>query len=227
MNYYTKARLAPTVLAAPPILLMLNALVDVTANQWMDTNVLVMLFGKGTLAVAITYFMVMCNRTLGVMFQEKYNRGSLDLPTTRWLVATNTEISKAYRKCIGDKVRQDFQMELLPAEAGDTDEVRQHNVDIVGRIRQFVGSPAKLLRHNIEYGFARNLIGASVLALLAGLVNIGLNYFGMLPDWACRLSVAYVVLAAFLLLFSRVIMARYGGYYANVLFQTYLDKTAK
>jgi len=225
MNYFTKARLAPTALAAPPILLMLNTLVDVQASQWMDTSSMLMLFGKGTLAAAITYFMLMVNRTIAVeVFQRWISQDELNFPTSRWLVASNKEMGAEYRERIWRKVKEDFALDQLPATVGDTLEVRRHNAEVVGLIRQFVGNPPKLLRFNIEYGFFRNLIGASLPVLLAGAVNIYLNQIGLLPDWAFRLTVAYMVVAALLIGLSRQIIDRYGVHYARVLFQSYLDK---
>lgn len=225
MNYFMKARLAPTALAAPPILLMLNTLVDVQASQWMDTSSMLMLFGKGTLAAAITYFMVMINRTIAVeIFQRHIYRDELNFPTSRWLLASNNEMGAEYRQRIWQKVKEDFALDLPPATMGDSTEVLRHNSEVVGLIRQFVGNPPKLLRFNIEYGFFRNLIGASLPVLLAGAVNVYLNQIDLLPDWAFRLTVAYMIIAALLIGLSRQIIDRYGVYYARVLFQSYLDK---
>lgn len=224
-EYTTKARLAPTALAAPPILLLFNTLVDAKVSQWLDTSMMAMLFGKGTAVMALAYLMMQVNRLIGLeIFQRWVSKDELDFPTSRWLVATNTEMSPHLKQLIDQKLRHDFRLGILPASMGDTPEVRRHNADLVGLIRQFVGSPAKLLRYNIEYGFFRNLIGASVPVLLAGFGNAYLHSEMLLPDWAYHLTLIYVVFAVLLILLSKPIIVRLGNQYARVLFQVYLDK---
>lgn len=224
-EYTIKARLAPTALAAPPLLLLCNALFDLQANQWLESDMMTTLFGKGTATLALVFLMMQVNRLIGLeVFQRWVSQDELNFPTSRWLVATNTEMSPLQRQSIDKKLQHDFQIGLLPASMGDTPEVRRHNADLVGRIRLFVGSPAKLLQYNIEYGFFRNLIGASLPVLAAGLANAYLYSEKLLPPWAFHLSLGYTVFAGLLICFARPLIERLGIQYARALFQTYLDK---
>jgi hypothetical protein len=224
-EYTLKARLAPTALAAPPILLLCNALFDMQANQWLESSTMTMLFGKGTATAALVFLMMQGNRLIGLeIFQRWVSQDELNFPTSRWLVATNTEMSQLQRKSIDEKLLQDFRIGLLPASMGDSSEVRRHNADLVGRIRLFVGSPPKLLQYLIEYGFFRNLIGASLPVLAAGLANAYIYSEQMLPAWAYHLSLAYAVIAGALVCIARPVIERLGIQYARVLFHTYLDK---
>ena len=225
LEYTLKARLAPTAIAAPPILLFCNFLFDIQANQWLESGAMTMLFGKSTATVALVFLMMQVNRLIGLeIFQRWVSQAELNFPTTRWLVATNTEMSPLQRQSIDKKLQKDFQIGLLPASMGDSPEVRRHNADLVGRIRLFCGSPPKLLQYNIEYGFFRNLIGASLPVLIAGLANAYLFSELMLPAWAYRLSLAYAVFAGLLVCVARPLIERLGNQYARVLFHTYLDK---
>lgn len=183
------------------------------------------LFGKGTATAALVFLMMQVNRLIGLeIFQRWVSQDELNFPTSRWLVATNTEMSPLQRQSIDKKFQQDFQIGLLPASMGDSPEVRRHNADLVGRVRLFVGSPSKLLQYNIEYGFFRNLIGASLPVLAVGLANAYLYSEKMLPVWAYHLSLAYAVFAGALVCLARPLIERMGIQYARVLFQTYLDK---
>jgi hypothetical protein len=224
-EYTLKARLAPTALAAPPLLLLCNALFDIQANQWLESGAMAALFGKGTATAALVFLMMQVNRFSGLeIFQRWVSQDELNFPTSRWLVATNTEMSTSQRQRIHKKIQQDFQIGLLPVSKGDSQEVRRHNADIVGRIRLFIGSPPKLLQYNIEYGFFRNLIGASVPVLVVGLANAYLYSEELLPAWAYHLSLAYAIFAGILVCLARPIIERLGIQYARVLFQTYLNK---
>lgn len=224
-EYTLKARLAPTVLATPPLLLLGNALFDIQASQWLDSNTMSWLFGKGTASAALVFLMMQVNRLIALeIFQRWVSQDELNFPTTRWLMATNTEMSPTLRHSINLKVQRDFQMALPPASLGDTPLVRRHNADVVGRIRLFVGGPPKLLQYNIEYGFFRNLIGASLPVLAGGLANAYLYSENLLPSWAYHLALAYSVFAGALICLARPLIERLGIQYARVLFQTYLDK---
>lgn len=224
-EYTLKARLAPTALAAPPLLLLCNALFNIQASQWIESDMMIALFGKGTATVALVFLMMQINRLIGLeVFQRWVSRDELNFPTSRLLVATNTEMSSQQRSSIDKKLQKDFKTSLLPVSMGDSPEVRRHNADIVGRIRLFVGSPPKLLQYNIEYGFIRNLIGACIPVLITGLVNAYLYNEAILPVWAYKLSIAYTVFAGILVCLARPLIERLGIQYARVLFQTYLDK---
>lgn len=224
-EYTIKARLAPTALAAPPLLILFNALFDIQADQWLESGTMTVLFGKGTATAALVFLMMQVNRLIGLeIFQRWVSCDELNFPSSRWLVATNMEMSPQQRQSIDKKLQHDFQIGLLPASKGDSPEVRRHNADLVGRIRLFVGSPPKLLQHNIEYGFFRNLIGASLPVLVSGLANAYLYSEKLLPPWAYHLSLVYAVFAGALVCLARPIIERLGIYYARVLFQTYLDK---
>lgn len=224
-EYTLKARLAPTALAAPPLLLLGNALFDIQASEWLDSGTMTWLFGKGTASAALVFLMMQVNRLIGLeIFQRWVSQDELNFPTTRWLLATNTEMSSAQRQNIDLKIQRNFQVALLPASMGDTPQVRRHNADIVGRIRSLVGSPPKLLQYNIEYGFFRNLIGASLPVLATGLANAYLYSEKLLPAWGYHLTLAYALIAGVLVCLARPLIERLGIQYTRVLFQTYLDK---
>lgn len=225
MKYTLMARLAPSALAAPPILLFFNAIFDIQVNQWLETSTMILLFGKGTATVALVFLMMQINRLIGLEFFQRWvSKDELNFPTSRWLLANNTEMSALQRQNIDNKLQNDFQVGLLPAVMGDTAEVRRHNADVVGRIRLFVGSSPKILQYNIEYGFFRNLIGASPPVLIAGLGNAYLYSEELLPAWAYHLSLAYSVFAGILVCLARPIIERLGTHYARTLFYVYLDK---
>ncbi len=224
-EYTLKARLFPTILSTPPLLLLCDSLFNLQASQWLDSSAMIWLFGKGVASTALVFLMMQVNRLIGLeIFQRWITQDELDFPTTRWLLATNTEMSQIQRQSINQKIQSDFQITLQPASEGDTPQVRRHNADIVGRIRLFVGSPPKLLQFNIEYGFFRNLIGASPTVLAVGLASAYLYSEKILPAWGYHLALAYAVLAGVLVCLARPIISRLGIQYARVLFQTYLGK---
>ena len=76
--------------------------------------------------------------------------------------------------------------------------------------------------HNIEYGFARNLIGGAVIALVMSIVDI--VYFYLINNSLIFVvSIITAFLFLILLLSSKLIMTRLGNQYAKRLFVEYLN----
>ena len=97
---------------------------------------------------------------------------------------------------------------------------RRRIVEIVAQIRQKVRDGYLLLQHNIEYGFARNLIGGAPLGISVSIV-CAFYFYG--DSRAITLfSVALAFLWGLLLLLSKTIIGRFGVLYAKRLIQEYI-----
>lgn len=227
-EYTLKARIFPAIISSLPLIILVNAIFDSQVHQWLNSDDFTALFGKGTLAIAIVFALSQFNRFVAAeVFERLISKDETNFPTTRLLLPGNDKLGDSTRKAIGTKVHKDFGQEL-PNRVTPSKEsqARRHISDIVRMMRERTRGHQLLLQHNIEYGFARNLIGACPLALLAAGANIYLykhQIFDTIPAWGYRASVAYSIAAIFMMLLSKVILDRYGIRYARVLFQAYLD----
>ena len=95
-------------------------------------------------------------------------------------------------------------------------------VDCVSLIRGKVKDGRLLLQHNIEYGFVRNLIGGSAVAVFLAIFNlIVFGYFLelLLPFYiSLFLAITYLLIV----MVGRKIIQSYGLRYAKILIQEYL-----
>ena len=80
-----------------------------------------------------------------------------------------------------------------------------------------------IYRHNMEYGFFRNLIGGCVPAFIISLIMIFLFKFVQLNTTMLWISVGLFVIYIFPIIFSRTILNKFGRYYAKILFEQYLE----
>lgn len=224
-EYTLKARIYPAVLSVLPLLLLSNTVFDSQIKDWLESPDYVALFGKGVLATAIVFLWAQIIRFIGAeCFERWLAKDETDFPTTRLLLPSSKEISNELKNTIRDKVRKDFGAELPIDVSPETEpNVRRHIADVVRQIRGKTRSHGLLLQHNIEYGFVRNLIGASPVIIVAASCNIYLHSIGKMPDWGYKASLAYVVVATLLIISSNFILSRYGIRYARVLFQAYLE----
>ncbi|HBX51111.1 MAG TPA: hypothetical protein DEH02_08610 [Bacteroidales bacterium] len=224
-TYYIKARLFPTVLTSIPTLILYNKIVASLYHDKLQ-NIFVALptITDVLLSSAIVFLLVQVNRFLSKeIFQRLYFKDEQYMPTTNLLLKSNTELEVSIKQKIEDKIKSKFDIKLLSRVEESVDEQRARKliVSTVSQIRNCLRDNAMLLRHNIEYGFFRNLIGGSFLAMVISLILIIYSHFT--NDFSIRnLSVILGVIYFFPILLSKFIINRYGKYYAKILFEQFL-----
>lgn len=224
-TYYIKARLFPTVLTSIPTLILYNKIVASLYHDKLQ-NIFVALptITDVLLSSAIVFLLVQVNRFLSKeIFQRLYFKDEQYMPTTNLLLKSNTELEVSIKQKIEDKIKSKFDIKLLSRVEESVDEQRARKliVSTVSQIRNCLRDNAMLLRHNIEYGFFRNLIGGSFLAMMISLILIIYSHFT--NDFSIRnLSVILGVIYFFPILLSKFIINRYGKYYAKILFEQFL-----
>ena len=224
-NYYFKARLFPTVLTAIPALILYNKFVAELYHQKLEniysalpiiTNVI--------LSSAIIFLLVQINRLLSKeIFQKLYFKDEINMPTTDILLKSNNELEPSIKQKIEEKIKNRFDIKLMPEieESADEKSARKLIATTVSQIRNLLRDNSLLLQHNIEYGFFRNLIGGSFLAFIISLIIIiPTHYVGDITTRNLGSILAIIYLLPILL--SKVIINKYGKYYAKILYEQFL-----
>lgn len=223
-EYYLKARLMPTVLTIIPLVtfyvyVISPAIDTVLAPVW---NLLPVLTDI-TINAAFMFMLVSLNRFLSkIIFQRFFYHDDLKMPTTDYLLPDNKDLDKVSRNRYYDLILHDFDIDMRK----DLKSLKTENENrimiarTVGQIRQMLRGNKMLLQHNIEYGFFRNLVGGSVLAVIFSIVLIVISY--KLEAGAMKVA-AISMLCVYLLpiAFSKSIIKYHGRNYANVLFEQY------
>ncbi len=80
-----------------------------------------------------------------------------------------------------------------------------------------------LLQHNIEYGFARNLIGGAIIGVIMSAFDIIYFYYNN-DKLISGISIALTIFFAILLIIHKPIIKHLGNQYAKRLFQEYLQR---
>jgi hypothetical protein len=164
------------------------------------------------------------NRFLGkFLFEKLIFNDELNMPTTRFLLYSDNEFSEQYKEKIRQKINTNFKI-ILPSredELSDINSCRKRIVEAVGLIRNKVKNGNLLLQHNMEYGFARNLIGGSIIAVCIS--GLDIFYFMKLGNVLLGyLSIILTIFFSFCLILSKPIINHLGKVYAKRLFQEYL-----
>lgn len=220
--YSIYARIFPTIITSIPFLFFQYFYLSPELNKFLTNLITIQWVGHITLSVAAIYFLSQLNRTIGKdIFEQWYFSDEGKLPTTNLLLQSNGYYSDEFKNKIWQKIKLDFDLDLSTSNSHFSEHAqRQKVVEAVGLIRRKVGSGTLLMQHLIEYGFARNLIGGSVISFIVSVVCAAL-FYGNSPSLfktSIVLSLGYLLVV----LFSYPILHRKGKLYAKILFQEYL-----
>lgn len=225
-RYNRAARIYPSIIILIPFLLFTIYCDIDNLKDVFDDLLNVKIIGNITISIVLLYLLIQANRFLGkFLFEKSMFKNELEMPTTNFLLFNNSEFSKDYKIRIRKHIKSDFQIDL-PDESEENEnrvDARKRIVEAVGLIRQKVKNGRLLLQHNIEYGFARNLIGGSIIGVSMSLIDIVYFYINdnkVIGGISIVLTIFFVVL----LLLHRPIIKHLGNQYAKRLFQEYLQK---
>lgn len=224
--YYIKARLFPTLLTVIPLLILLNVIVAPLYHDSLSQifAVLPLITNLG-LSGALIFLMVQVNRLVSKeVFQRFYFQDEIKMPTTNHLLWSNAIIEKQTKIMIREKIRVHYDITLMDEEEESLNEMtcRKQIMVAVSQIRNSLRGNTLLLQHNIEYGFFRNLVGGSLVAIIFSIVILVyalIHNDTTLTITGIILGVLYVVP----ILLSKMFIHRYGNYYSKILYEQFLS----
>lgn len=226
-NKYTRiARVYPAILCSIPIFTLNFFLLSKYTSDFFKSIEIIKLTGGITLSVALTFLLAHIGRFIGKeLFEKIHFNNESSMPTTKMLMHSNSEYSVDFKNKIHSKIFIDFGMKIshLEDELKNKDEATKIIAESVSMIRAKVGKGKLLFQHNIEYGFARNLIGGSVPAIFLSIINSFI--FGLIVKnyLAYNISISLSLIYFIIIFFGRSIIERYGNRYAKILIQEYLS----
>ncbi|MEX2411995.1 MAG: hypothetical protein WD607_11640 [Candidatus Paceibacterota bacterium] len=225
-EYFIKARLFPTILTSIPILCLYYFAIGKDLESFITFLSEIKWIGNVTISAAIVFAFVQINRfTSKELFQRFYFKDEIEMPTTKYLLIDNSFFASHIKDKIRLKIASDFEIQLLDehAEKDNPIEAKKVIVSAVSRIRNSTRNNKMILQHNIEYGFVRNLIGGSLIAVIISSINLFVFSKLIQTPLAFKISLATLVLYIFPILLSKFVITKYGHYYAKTLFEQYLN----
>lgn len=225
-TYYFKARLFPTILTSIPLFIFLTQVLNPLYGESLKKvyDILPMLTNFGIYA-ALVFLSVQVNRFVSKeVFQRFFFKEDINMPTTNYLMWNNVFLAVDIKKAIREKILTSFNITLLDAQNETKDELRARNliVHAVSQIRNKLRDNAILLQHNVEYGFIRNLLGGSLIAVFFSVV---ICIYGFIRSDSVLRNTGLILLIIYILpiIFSKLLISRYGKYYAKVLYEQFMS----
>jgi hypothetical protein len=190
-KYYLQARLAPTVLTSIPLVVCYFYTVAPFVHEYFDSAPALPTISDISLPFAIVLLLVQLNRLLSKeIFQKFYFKDEINMPSTNYLLHNDSTFTNDIKAKIKQKIFKDFDISLYSHDREISEELgaRKQICFAVSQIRVVLKNNIMLFRHNVEYGFFRNLLGGCILAVIfsltliifsAALQNEGLRNFGI------------------------------------------------
>ncbi len=225
-KYSRTARIYPSIIILIPFLLFtIHCNID-RLKELFDDILKAKVIGNITISIVLLYFLIQLNRFIGkYLFEKNLFEHEHQMPTTNFILLHDTQFSKDYKIRIRKKIEKDFKIKLPKEheELQDIKNARRRIVEANGLVRQKVKNGRLLLQHNIEYGFARNLIGGSIIGILMSIIDL-IYFYVQSNSLLTAISIGLTLFFAFLLALHRLIIKYLGNQYAKRLFQEYLQK---
>ena len=108
-------------------------------------------------------------------------------------------------------------------EENDEQDARRRIAEAVNFVRRKSGRGRFVLDKNINYGFSRNLVGGSLIAMLLAAINVGVFYY--LDFQLAPLAISSICLFIYfiIVLTSKVTITHFGNEYAAQLYDEYVS----
>jgi hypothetical protein len=231
-KYGLKARIFPTVLGVIlPIIVFNQFFVLDTIHKIFSDKIYATILGSVSLPTVFMFFLPQFARIIGKgVFEKRFFRDEFSMPTTNFLLFSNTvQYSDEYKIKIGEKIKADFDLTLSSKkqEEKNEQEARQKIVTAMSFVRKKLEKNDFLLKHNIEYGAIRNLIGASCIGLVMSIFNIFFFYFVAKNIIPFYISITLLSIYLILILSSKFLIVSFGNSYAKILIREYMTDEKK
>lgn len=224
-KYYLQARLAPTVLTSIPLMIAYYIILSPLIENHFNNVKSLPTISDITLPFAFIFLLVQINRLISKeIFQRMFFKDELKMPTTNYLLHSSSFFNGATVTKIRQKILSDFSIDLYDITNERNDELgaRKQIALAISQIRNKLRNNQMLLRHNIEYGFFRNLIGGCFIATLISIFLI--FYFNAHSDIDLeKITIGMAIVYLIPIVLSKYLVNRFGKYYAKILYEQYLS----
>ena len=230
-KYDIRARIAPAIITIVlPVFVFSHFYINPELSKFYDGFQKFALGSDIAISSIIMFYLSQYARIIGKnVFEKKYFIGELNMPTTQFLLYSNSEYSDDYKIKIAQKISKDFGLILndKQQELSDEQNSRRKIVEAMSHIRKKLFSNKFLLKHNIEYGAMRNAIGGSVIGGIISIFNVIFFEIVKYNKLALIISAGLLALFIFLIAISKWIISGYGRAYAKILIREYMGVTTR
>jgi hypothetical protein len=224
-QYFLYARVLPAILTAIPLILFHHFYINLEFSGFLYKIWTFRVVTELTMPLVFIITLAFINRVISKMLiEDKRYSSETKMPTTENLLFKSTPYEESYLNQIHQKIVKDFNIKLISKknESQNETDSRKIIVQAVSHIKEKVKGGRLLLQHNMEYGFFRNLVGGSIIAIVVSIFSAIFFHFiyaNILGFW---LSIIEILIFGSVLIFYGKILDMLGQLYAKRLIQEYM-----
>ena len=219
-RYGLIARIFPTIIGLIPLFIFqyfyLNNILNINS---LITSVI---GNIGLSTICIYAFNQYFVRIPSKIFEDWLFENQLHFPSTNFLMYSDSEYSDEFKNEIRSRILSNFSLKLPSKSQEEKDEngARKRIKEAVHLMIGKVQNGYLVLQHNIEYGFVRNLWGASFVGIWGAFLLAAVsNQMSLLHTAGIVFAVTY----GMYLIFGFLIIKYFGRAYARKLIEEYLN----
>ena len=227
VNKYLKfARFYPTISAmAIPAVVATTMCVEtgsIPDTAWSITVKLLTFAPIAGIFIALGFWFTEIARFLSLIIMERtrFKSSGRNMPTTNILMGINPSISQSLRNKLSEKLFSECGIEL-PKVGSLDDESLYICINATGFMREKTRDNAILTQYNYDFGFCRNYVGGSVVAVIILILLLSLAIFYHLTLW---LPIGGLLLQSIMTWFFWRALCIAGDLYATHLIYAYISK---
>lgn len=225
-TYTIIARFFPAIISALPFFVLLFFISEIQSLRDLISYLSNLRFyGTVTFSIVFLYFYAELIRITSKCFERKYFLKEKGFPTTYLMLFENREYySNDYKEKYRAKIKRLFDLDLLNSseESQNLDEAIKKLNETIKHVILKVGDGKLVKKHNIWYGFYRNLIGGSIYAVILSLFNIFISLFVIDHKDMTVISTILIILYLLVFIFRKQILFQAGEEYAKQLIAEFM-----
>ncbi len=164
-------------------------------------------------------------RVTSKFFEKHYFTDAEGFPTTYLMTYKDQTFSAQYKDTYRVKIFELFNLQLLDAndEKKDIVEARRRLNEATKHVILKVRSGYLVNKHNVWYGFFRNLIGGSIYSSIFCVLNLLIGFFVLNNITLIIVSFVLLIPYAAVLIFHKPILFQNGDAYAKQLIGEFMS----
>ncbi len=224
-TYTVYARVFPSIISSLPLFIIWFFLSDnVELKELGSFLINLKFYGAISLSIVFLYFFSQVIRLTSKYFENKYFVKNKGFPTTYLLTYSDNTFSKSYKDKYRKLIWDQFKLKLSDEaeEKANMIEAQKRLGESTKQVILKVGDGSLVKKHNIWYGFFRNLIGSSIYSIIFCITNLIVGFILFKNNIIIISSMILLLLYLVIFIFRKAIIIQNGEAYAKQLIAEFI-----
>jgi len=226
-SYSLIARAYPALISAMPLFILWYSLSKFDElNNLLEFILSIEFVGELTIAVVFLYFYAQLIRAISLVVEKRLFTSKRGFPSAYFLLYSDDHYSTSYKDEFRRRASLVFNLSLPTQddESDRPDDAQRQLCELSKHMILYVKKGELIFKHNIWYGFFRNLIGGSIFSILFCILNIFVGVFILESVILWSTSTVMLIIFTTLFVFKDAILIQQAEAYGKQLISEFMEK---